>query len=485
MDTKSFRGVTSCRVDIPAQLKERLFEHLFPGDGDEHAAVLAASIVRRGDHVRLLVRHIMLAVDGVDYVAGIRGYRHLRGEFVHRCLTYCRENGFAYLAAHNHGGRNEVAFSGVDLASHERGYPALLDLTQGLPVGALVFATKAAAGDIWWTADIRIATTEVRVIGHTIERLTTSPVAGTAKADEKYVRQVLLFGDVGQAQLKDATVGVIGAGGAGSLLVEYLARLGVGRLIVADPDRIELANLSRVVGATRWDAYWPLTDQGAPRWLRTLGRRLAKYKVSIAKRVARAANPGIEFVDIPESIVSADVAQVFAGCDFLFLAADSASARLVFNAIVQQYYVPGIQVGAKIRICEETGDVQDVFSVMRWTLPGHGCLWCSGLISPHKLALEAKTDQEREEQRYGSESPNPSVIALNAVAASYAVNEFLFAMLGLRPTTDTSVWGYMWHHLSQRMSIDVTKPAPDCGECSNRNFSRFGQGDKYHLPTNR
>lgn len=485
MVTNSFRDVISCRVDIPAQLKERLFEHLFPGDGDEHSAVLAASIVRQGKNIRLLVRHVMLAVDGVDYVPGIRGYRHLRGEFVHRCITYCRENGLAYLAVHNHGGHNQVAFSSVDLASHERGYPALLDLMQGLPVGALVFAMKAAAGDIWWTTHLRTPTTEIRVIGHTIERLTASPLAATTKADERYSRQVLLFGDVGQARLKRATVGVIGAGGAGSLIVEFLAKLGVGRLIVADPDRVELTNLSRLVGATRWDAGWPFTDRRAPRWLRALGKRFAKHKVSIAKRLAKAANPAVEFVGIPGSVVNIDVAQAFTHCDFVFLAADSASARLVFNAIVQQYYVPGIQVGAKIRTCEKTGQVQDVFSVMRWALPGHGCLWCSGLISPHKLALEAKTDQEREEQRYGSESPNPSVITLNAVAASHAVNEFLFAIQGLRQTVDKSVWGYMWHHLSQRVTIDAAKPAPDCGECSDRNHSRFGRGDSHRLPTNR
>ncbi len=50
---------------------------------------------------------------------------------------------------HCHGGTDEVGFSSDDLASHRRGYPALLDITDGGPVGALVLARNALAGDIW------------------------------------------------------------------------------------------------------------------------------------------------------------------------------------------------------------------------------------------------------------------------------------------------------------------------------------------------
>ena len=465
MVTNPSRHIAACRVDIPADIKSQLFAHLFPGDSDEHAAVLAASIAYDGNRVRLLIRHYMPAEDGFDYIAGVRGYRHLRGEFVHRCIVFCREQKLVYLAVHNHAGSDRVSFSRVDLASHERGYPALLDLTQGIPVGALVFATRAAAGDIWWTATSRTPVEEVRVIGHTIERLTPVPRVDTSPGSiDTYARQVLMFGSAGQAQLADTVVGVIGAGGAGSLIIEYLARLGVGHLVVADPDRIEPSNLSRVVGADSSDA----------------GLHIAK--VEVARRLAVTANPHVDFTSIQDTVVRESVANHFRTCDFLFLAADTASARLVFNAIVQQYFIPGIQVGAKVCASEQTGEISDVFSVMRWVLPGLGCQWCSGLISPQRLAWEAKTDGEREMQRYGTETENPSVITLNAVAASHAVNEFLFAILGLRAAPDVTVAGYMWHHLSQRVATDGFNADPDCTECSNGARSRYGRGDDVSLP---
>jgi hypothetical protein len=466
MAAHTLRRVAACRVDIPAHLKAQLFAHLFPGDDDEHGAVLAASIARDGDEVRLLVRHCLLAQDGVDYVAGTRGYRLLRGEFVHQGIVFCRERGLVYLAVHNHGGAASVDFSPTDLASHERGYPALLDLMQGIPVGALVFAERAAAGDIWWSHSHRTGVQEVRVIGHTLEHLKPKSIRPAFSfADDSYDRQILMFGAHGQARLADTAVGVIGAGGAGSLIIEYLARLGVGHIVVADPDHLDVSNLSRVVGSDREDV------------------RRATPKVAIAERVARIAHPRVDFIGIARSIVSDSVARRFCHCDFLFLAADSANARLVFNAVVQQYYVPGIQVGAKVHAEEGTGKLLDVFSVIRWVLPGFGCLWCGGLISPHRLAWEAKTDAERGTQRYGTESPDPSVISLNAVAASHAVNEFLFAVLGLRSAPDTTAAGYMWHHMSQRVVVDSRSTAPECPECSAEVGSRFGKGDAVSLPT--
>lgn len=467
MATAPPRNVTECRVDIPASLKAQLFKHLFPGDYDEHGAVLAAALAWDGDRVRLLVRHIILAVEGIDYIAGVRGYRRLRAEFVHRALQFCRDNRLAYLAVHNHGGTDSVAFSDIDLASHERGYPALLDLMQGLPVGALVFTNRAAAGDIWWRIDHRTSVLEVRVIGHTIERLRPAPEhPSTGVCDEQFDRQVRFFGAQGQSRLARATIGVVGAGGAGSLIVEYLARLGVGTLVVADPDNVERSNLSRIAGAIEADTT----------------EFMAVNKTTVAQRVADAANPNGRFLGIPDSIVRQSVAEQFRHCDFMFLAADSASARLVFNAIVQQYYVPGIQVGAKITVQPDTGRLTDVFSVMRWVLPGFGCLWCSGLISTYRLAWEAKTDREREDQSYGAEAANPSVITLNAVAASHAVNEFLFAFQGLRDHVDQSVGGYMWHHLSQRAMVDEWRQTDSCLECRAVEGSRFGRGDGVALP---
>src|SRR2546428_232172 len=82
---------------------------------------------------RLLARELHKARDGIDFVPGRWGYRMLTPQFVSEKIRYCRDQELIYLAVHNHGGSHQVEFSEPDNRSHERGYPALLDIS-GRPV---------------------------------------------------------------------------------------------------------------------------------------------------------------------------------------------------------------------------------------------------------------------------------------------------------------------------------------------------------------
>ena len=57
---------------------------------------------------------------------------------------------------------------------------------------------------------------------------------------DRYARQEILpeVGAEGQARLAAATVLVVGAGGLGCALIQYLTAAGVGRLIIVDSDRV-------------------------------------------------------------------------------------------------------------------------------------------------------------------------------------------------------------------------------------------------------
>ena len=123
-----------CDILVTSGDHQRIMEHLFPGDRDEHGAILRAGIVRNGSSLRLLVQHVQPAEFGTDYVAGRYGYQALTPTFIHREILRCRDLRLAYLAVHNHGSDRHVEFSRVDLESHERGYPALLDIGRGVPV---------------------------------------------------------------------------------------------------------------------------------------------------------------------------------------------------------------------------------------------------------------------------------------------------------------------------------------------------------------
>ncbi len=456
--------MTRCTLTIPEGMYEQLHRHLFPGDDDEHGAVIAAGMTTSSRGIRLLARELFLARDGKDYVAGQRGYRMLTAEFIRDRILYCRDHQLVYLAVHNHAGVDSVGFSGIDFRSHERGYPALLDIAAGNLVGALVFATEAVAGDIWFPQGHRMVLESASLIGRRITRLTPAP-APISSSGGTYDRQARLFGDRGQRILQGLKVGVIGAGGVGSLVVEYLARLGVGHIVIIDPDNIEETNLPRVVGATREDV------------------AASMPKVHIAERVAMAANPDGLIEAIHGDVLEEPVARHLTDCDYLFLAADPMPVRLVFNALVHQFLISGVQMGSKVPV-DPTGAVQDVYSVSRPVTPDLGCLVCNGFIPPGRLQDDALHPEERRAQRYVTDPDviAPSVITLNALAAAQATNDFLFAVTGL---VDADAPGDYIRFQPMRRTVAFEEPrtSPECLECGLRPSSRRARGDDRRLPT--
>ena len=469
-------SVTDWSLAMHQALADELWGHLFQDDGDEHGAAILAGVASGPTGMRLIARELIRARDGIDYVPGIHGYRRLTPEFVRHAVVRARDEGLAYLAVHNHGGTASVGFSGDDRASHVRGYPALLDIARGQPVGALVLATRAVAGDLWLGADQILPLSETRIIGNTIRRLYPTPPAASTAVTDIYDRQTRIFGTAGQALLRAARVGVLGAGGGGMLLVEYLARLGVGALIVVDPDRVSETNLPRLPGARPSDVYGPL-GRRLGRLLRVPGR----LKVRVAERLAREANHAIHFTGLAADVADPDVASTMRNVDFLFCAADSMRARLVFNALVQQYAIPGIQIGAKVASDAQIGELTDIRSVVRSVLPGIGCLWCNGLISPAGLAEELLSPEVFAAQRY-VDDPSiaaPAVITLNAVAASLAANDFLLALTGMPARI-----GYLTvDHRRNRFGSEDPRRDEACPECGLGPRSRFARGDGASLPT--
>ena len=464
------------RLTLPASLYRELQAHLFPGDGDEHGAVILAGMCESERGTRLVARELHVAQDDVDYVPGKRGYRMLKAEFIQPRILRARDRRLAYLAIHNHGGTDSVGFSGPDMASHERGYPALLDIARGMPVGALVFAHAAVAGDLWLPGCLRAPLGQTTVVGHRRQLLFPKPEKKAA-AVGMYDRQSRLFGDGGQSLLRRTRVGIVGLGGAGSVLAELLGRLGIGEFVLADPDRAEDTNLPRLIAARRRDAM-------ALSWLpRAVAGRLRSRKVLMAARNIRRANPDARIEALPRDFLDADVAARFTDCDFLFLAADTMGARLLFNAIVHQYGIPGIQVGAKVPVADD-GTVGNVFCVSRMVTPEQGCLWCNGLISPGRLQDEAVPDSAKRGYAY-LDDPGvaaPSVITMNAIACAHAADEFLFHMTGLRYEDAETGW-FRWNSRRGVAGYDIPRRDVACGECSGKEESRLAMGDNAMLPT--
>lgn len=134
----------------------------------------------------------------------------------------------------------------------------------------------------------------------------------------RYARHIVLseIGGPGQQKLKAARVLVIGAGGLGAPLIQYLAAAGIGTIGICDDDTVSLSNLQRQVIHT--------TD------------RIGKSKVASAGEAVAALNPHVRVVAHELRLTPENAAALLADYDLVadgsdnfatrYLAADAAEA---------------------------------------------------------------------------------------------------------------------------------------------------------------
>jgi len=139
-------------------------------------------------------------------------------------------------------------------------------------------------------------------------------------ANEKYVRQIMLFGEMGQEKLKKSKVFVAGAGGLGSPVSTYLAVAGVGKIIIADFDCVEKSNLNRQFLHHEKD--------------------IGKEKVKSAKEKLLSLNPEIEVETIKEKITDENADSIVPPCDLIVDALDNFDTRHVLNRLAVKRKIP-------------------------------------------------------------------------------------------------------------------------------------------------
>ena len=130
---------------------------------------------------------------------------------------------------------------------------------------------------------------------------------------DRYARQTILpeVGPAGQARLAAASVLVIGAGGLGCPVLQYLAGAGVGRLIVVDHDRVEETNLHRQ----------PLYGMGD----------IGVAKAEAARATLQRFNPGVAIEALVERLTPQNAPRLVAGVDLVVDAADSFAATYILS----------------------------------------------------------------------------------------------------------------------------------------------------------
>lgn len=146
----------------------------------------------------------------------------------------------------------------------------------------------------------------------------------------RYHRQMLLpgFGPEGQRRLGDSTALILGCGALGSAAADLLARAGVGHLVIADRDFIELTNLQRQVLFDEQD----VAD--------------AIPKAEAARRRIAAINAQVRVTAVVDDIDHTNIERYAAGADVLIDGLDNFETRYLANDCAVKRGIPYLYGGA-------------------------------------------------------------------------------------------------------------------------------------------
>ena len=130
---------------------------------------------------------------------------------------------------------------------------------------------------------------------------------------DRYARQMVLpeVGAEGQARLAAARVLVVGAGGLGCPVLEYLCAAGVGTILIVDHDRVDEFNLHR-------QPLYRMSDVGAP-------------KARAAAAALRLLNPQVRVEEAVERLTPGNTATWVSRADVIVDAADSLALTYILS----------------------------------------------------------------------------------------------------------------------------------------------------------
>lgn len=154
-------------------------------------------------------------------------------------------------------------------------------------------------------------------------------------------------------RLQEAKVAIVGLGGLGSNVAMWLARLGVGHLLLYDFDKVELSNLNR--------QYYFLQDVG-------------EYKAVALLEYLRQVNPYGDYQSKVVRLTEANLAELVGEADIVCEALDKPEAKaLLVNGVLENFPDKYLVAASGLAGFDSCDDMQVHRITPRFYLCGDGC----------------------------------------------------------------------------------------------------------------
>ena len=433
-------------LQIPSSVYEKIKEHLLDKNAESESAGFMFVMPANQDGVYDVYKHIEWCPVPPDGFVDKRWFHlELTDEFRASVIKRAHDLGASIVEFHSHLGPQPARFSSFDRRGLREFVPHIRWRLRGRPYFAVVFAQTGFDGLAWIQNPEEPQHLDGIAVGDKVFEPTrlSSLLADSARYD----RNARFFGQIGQDALAAANVAVVGVGGLGTHVVQQLALLGVGSLILIDTEEVEETNRNRYVGLRQ--------DDTVPGLL----------KVELGRRLIGEVNPEVSVNSISDDLRSQPAFDAIIEADYVFGCLDNEGSRLVLNELCLAYEKPYFDLASDIleggtnyggRVCA--------------VLDGPGCLVCYDELDLEAAQIDLMSDKQKKDYAdiYGiplSElgRVGPSVVSINGVIASLGVTEFMLTVTGM-PRQPKSVLKYYGER--GVVTTPAKSPDPDCYLCS-------------------
>lgn len=386
-----------------------LKRHLFPGDGKEAVAVVLCGRYE-SDNVSMLLTHKIVLIPHEE-CERTPLYVNWKTDLIVPLLDEAAKKNMAILKIHSHP-TGYPSFSETDDQSDRELFRSVFGWCDH--DGIHMSAVMLPSGEIFarsFGPDLNPEKVE-KVSVSEDEILIWSGNQGK-HPDEFSLRTIQTFGDGTYNKLKQLKIGVIGCSGTGSPTIEQLARLGVGELVIMDPDEIEVKNLNRIVNSRMIDVGRPKVEVIAEA-INNLGlnTKVNPYAVNL-----------YDDINLLKDLIT---------CDILIGCMDSVDGRHILSELSNSYLIPYFDLGVRLD-ADGIGGIKSIVASVNYIQPGRSTLLSRGLYTHKRLFDDAlkrsnpKEFSEREQLGYvrNANVNSPAVISINMQISSMAVNELL------------------------------------------------------------
>ncbi len=401
-------------------------QHLFPGDGKEAVAIILCGRHENGNLSILLTHKIEL----IPYHECERTEEYVswRTERIIPLLEEAGKKNMAILKIHSHP-TGYQRFSATDDKSDYEFFRSVFGWCDydGVHGSAVMLPDGKIFGRVF-TPDLKVyPLSKISIAGDLIEIWSEKEL--TSKDDDFALRTIQAFGEGTYNKLKQMKIGIVGCSGTGSPTIEQLARLGVGTIVIVDPDKVEKKNLNRILNTSMYDV--------------KKARRKVEVLAESIKRIGLGTNV-IAFCDNAFDNKSALMELI--SCDVLFGCVDSVDGRYLISQLTNFYHVPYFDIGVRVD-ADGVGGIKNILANIHYIQPGCSTLLSRRLFTTKRLFDDSLLRQDpvefakREKQGYvhNANVDRPAVISINMQISSMAVNELLNR---LHPFKDDSPGSY-------------------------------------------